>query len=230
MWGCLECACFVGGTVRKPLEGSLEACLSPAAVMVTAVRGMAERGLGTRFSKMKELPLLSVSHLSLQSGPHSLLTSRQLLALAKASSVFHGARSSDRTPSTALDAVITLCSLIAGLSQLQDTALAGFLLLLHPCSSAPWPRARVVLGLIFGPLAFLFILPLWSHPVSLSFKHHQFAIDPKLCLRLQTCLSGCCSGSPLACLKHVSNIHDQNSSWGSPPTWPFSWSFSWSSQ
>ena len=159
MWGCLECACFVGGTVRKPLEGSLEACLSPAAVMVTAVRGMAERGLGTRFSKMKELPLLSVSHLSLQSGPHSLLTSRQLLALAKASSVFHGARSSDRTPSTNLDAVITLCSLIAGLSQLQDTALAGFLLLLHPCSSAPWPRARVVLGLIFGPLAFLFILP-----------------------------------------------------------------------
>ena len=72
----------------------------------------------------------------------------------------------------------------------------------------------MVLGLVFGALAFLCSFPLGSHPVSLSFKHHQFAVDPKLCLRLQTCQSGCCSGSPLACLKHVSNIPDRNSSWG----------------
>lgn len=33
--------------------------------------------------------------------------------------------------------LITLCSLVTSVSQLQDPALAGFLLLLHRCSSAP---------------------------------------------------------------------------------------------
>ena len=103
--GCLECACFVGGTVRKLRPGSLP---EPGCCDADSSKRYGREGSGDPFSKMKGPPLLSVSHLSLQSGPHSLLTSRQLLALAKASSVFRGATSSDSTPSAAVDAVITL--------------------------------------------------------------------------------------------------------------------------
>ena len=154
MWGCLARACFVGGTVRQPLE----ACLSLAGVTVTAVRGMAERGLGTRFSTVKELPLLSVSRLS---PVRPSLYPHLQIALGSCQGFWclPWCQIQWQYSIRSLGCSWSPCSLVTGLPQLQDTALAGFLLLLQRCSSALWPRALVVLGLVFGALAFLFMLP-----------------------------------------------------------------------
>ena len=94
------------------------------------------------------------------------------------------------------------------------------------CSSAPWLLALAALGLVLGPLAFLFMLsPLVGSSCITSFQ------TPSTC-----CWSRVMSWALTWALNsrlvnhvalqglhwHVSNIRDQNSSWESPQTWFFS--------